>query len=93
MKLDTANFIRTIQEHMDENAETTAYNPKTVSKNEPSGLQLQPQASQGSLSIPDIGDEANRSLEGSPLKGAPDKRLTLLPEINGPVKSIKQLLL
>ena len=40
MKLDTANFIRTIQEHMDENAETT-YNTKVVAKN-PSGLQLQP---------------------------------------------------
>ena len=36
MKLDTANFIRTIQEHMDENAETT-YNPK-VAPNEPVGL-------------------------------------------------------
>ena len=47
--------------------------------------------------MPDIGEgeEANgSSLRGSPLKVLPsEKKLTLLPEINGPVKSIKQLLL
>ena len=91
MKLDTANFIRTIQEHMDEYQEATIY-PKPTDQGPASGLQLQQQASAASLSIPDAGDEANRSLRDSPLK-ASEQRLTLLPEITGPVKSIKQLLL
>ena len=39
--------------------------------------------------IPDLGDDA----QNSALNGSPQKKLGLLPEIKGPVKSIKQLLL
>ena len=85
MKLDTANFIKTIQEHIDEN--TTSV--RNSIENSVTGVQLNNQASAASMYIPDLGDDA----QNSALNGSPIKKLGLLPEIKGPVKSIKQLLI
>ena len=60
MKLDTANFIKTIQEHIDENTNSL----RNSIENSVNG-QINNQASAASLYIPEPGDDVQRG-SGSP---------------------------